>query len=788
MARVPSYDSLQVNPSVNPEVKIGAPEIQNFAAAQNEKLGQGMVNFGNGLARIAYHMDQTRVAEGVDALRGYGLDLTFATKDQAGPDKPIGFTQIRGKDALEPSQDSRESLSDSYTTRFMAKADSIAEGMGNDAQRSAFMARAKEFATTFKGQVDQHVAKEYSTYSLSVANGTIATRSNEMAYMFDNPQAIDEAINGKYSTTADGQKILVDKGIRQAAYDAAHSAGRTGEAKEIALKSVSNGLKSAMLAAVEAGQPQVADKLLKQYGNAEHMEANDMLQVRGVITKQTDAKVASDLSFKIMKDAAPRMVTSDIDRAFNLAMVPTESGGRQFDKDGKPLTSVKGATGIAQVMPATGPEAAKLAGLPWNEELFNRKKTGDPVKDKEATDYSLALGKAYFTKQVHDFGSDIYKSFAAYNAGPGATREAIKLADKSQAELAKAAPAFEERLKAFNENPNRTEAEKKSLEAEKARLDDLGKKVNWLGNLPAETQAYVAKNVKLYSTGGGQYERPTLQELHAQVRNDPNINTPQRLQTALAEVTRQYEDYTKAIKQHEDESVTTVMRQLVQNGGKWNQLPMGALSNVPPKEVDNLMAFAGRISKGVNETNPAVYQKLSDETYLRSLSDDDFFKTRMELSDSDFKHFAGLRGKKSGEGDVDAAAVNQRLNTLLSTVGIDPTPSEKDKEAVMRVGAIRKTVMEQIIRQQNAAGKKFQDADISKAIDKLFAETRNYQDTFVGIPLVTKGKQRLLTMEESDLDGDVKSAIKKDYKSKGIDNPTNGEILSSYWAMKLSKK
>jgi hypothetical protein len=160
----------------------------------------------------------------------------------------------------------------------------------------------------------------------------------------------------------------------------------------------------------------------------------------------------------------------------------------------------------------------------------------------------------------------------------------------------------------------------------------------------------------------------------------------------------------------------------------------------------------------------------------------------MELSDSDFKHFAGLRGKKSGEGDVDAAAVNQRLNTLLTTLGIDPTPSEKNKDDVMRVGAIRKTVMEQIIRQQNAAGKKFQDADISKAIDKLFTETRNYQDTFVGIPLVTKGKERLLTMQAGDLDSDVKSSIKKDYKVKGIDNPTDGEILSSYWAMKLSKK
>jgi len=95
-------------------------------------------------------------------------------------------------------------------------------------------------------------------------------------------------------------------------------------------------------------------------------------------------------------------------------MIGMESGGKQFDRNGRPLTSPKGAIGIAQIMPGTAPEAAKLAGLPYDV---------GRLKNDEA--YNLALGEAYFNKQLRDFGGDERKAAAAYNAGPGAVRRAI---------------------------------------------------------------------------------------------------------------------------------------------------------------------------------------------------------------------------------------------------------------------------------------------------------------------------------------------------------------------------
>ncbi len=104
--------------------------------------------------------------------------------------------------------------------------------------------------------------------------------------------------------------------------------------------------------------------------------------------------------------------TSDIDRRRIMA----ESSGRQFDKYGNPLTSPKGAVGAAQVMPGTGPEAAKLAGLPW-----------DPERLAYDKNYNMALGQAYYDKQLKTFGNQA-AALAAYNAGPGATKEAIQKA------------------------------------------------------------------------------------------------------------------------------------------------------------------------------------------------------------------------------------------------------------------------------------------------------------------------------------------------------------------------
>jgi len=88
--------------------------------------------------------------------------------------------------------------------------------------------------------------------------------------------------------------------------------------------------------------------------------------------------------------------------------IHAESRGNQA------AVSPVGATGVAQVMKDTGPEAAALAGLPWDEKLW-----------KTDAAYNSAIGRAYMDKQLEDFGS-YDKALAAYNWGPARLRRAIQ--------------------------------------------------------------------------------------------------------------------------------------------------------------------------------------------------------------------------------------------------------------------------------------------------------------------------------------------------------------------------
>jgi hypothetical protein len=84
-----------------------------------------------------------------------------------------------------------------------------------------------------------------------------------------------------------------------------------------------------------------------------------------------------------------------------------ESGDKQFDRSGNPVTSKAGAIGVMQVMPTTGPEAAKLAGVPWDRNAY---------RNDEA--YNKLIGTAYLSEMLRRYDGDVELALVAYNAGP----------------------------------------------------------------------------------------------------------------------------------------------------------------------------------------------------------------------------------------------------------------------------------------------------------------------------------------------------------------------------------
>ena len=93
-------------------------------------------------------------------------------------------------------------------------------------------------------------------------------------------------------------------------------------------------------------------------------------------------------------------------------LITQESGGNQA------AVSPKGARGVAQIMPDTAPDAARMAGVAWDEKLYYG--TGP-----ESAAYNEKLGKAYLNQQLKDFGGNTAQALAAYNAGPGRVKGII---------------------------------------------------------------------------------------------------------------------------------------------------------------------------------------------------------------------------------------------------------------------------------------------------------------------------------------------------------------------------
>ena len=109
----------------------------------------------------------------------------------------------------------------------------------------------------------------------------------------------------------------------------------------------------------------------------------------------------------------PVVAGVDVDTLFTQGIGKNEGG---LGPNGEPLIGAAGEVGYSQMLPSTGPEAAKLAGLPW-----------DPERFRTDTEYNKALGKAYYANLLKMFGDPV-KAAAAYNAGMGRVGSAIDAA------------------------------------------------------------------------------------------------------------------------------------------------------------------------------------------------------------------------------------------------------------------------------------------------------------------------------------------------------------------------
>ncbi len=228
-----------------------------------------------------------------------------------------------------------------------------------------------------------------------------------------------------------GKRIAVDTATLESGLDAlqdtalsANDEGTRAQAIMTASEMIDGGVAKGVMDAAQAGRlkrtwasnyagAQISNAIMREdlvtakrtyEANADKLDLGTALNLAGDIKRMEDKRQSATDAMGSAPGFAPSVNGQPAGRGDFGVIIGLEGG---TGPKGEFLTSPKGAVGPAQVMPGTAPDAAKLAGLPWDEKLYR----SDPA-------YNNALGEAYFKDMLRQFG-DPSKAAAAYNAGPG---------------------------------------------------------------------------------------------------------------------------------------------------------------------------------------------------------------------------------------------------------------------------------------------------------------------------------------------------------------------------------
>ncbi len=637
MPRVPRPDSFAVAPDTFAPRSAQAATPRVDPGAQVRDTARAVDQLGGTLAAIdneeMERANALRVDDALNAAREAQLRLAY--------DKEAGYTNVRGRDALE--RQSGKPLHAEYGETLQNRIGEIAGTLGNDAQRRAFAEKTNQLSTTFRADIMRHEAREFQTYTLSVRDGTIRNRVQEIGLNYNRPQIIDDAITS----------------IRAAAFDMARLTGKSGEeAHALARQTVSNAHKTALAAAMKNNDITYADSYLSKYGK--DMEADDLLEARGMVTKEMDYRVGIAAGAQAAEAAAADVAATDFKRIENITL-QSESGNRRYAKDGRLLESPKGAKGEMQVLDSTMTDPG--FGV-------------TPARD-DSPDERARVGRDYLGALLKRYDGDPAKMWAAYNWGHKRVDAAVARAD-ALAKLARTDPAVQAR--------------------------------HWLDSAPKETRDYVKKNMAALGSGAGRPPAVTLESVKRAARENPSVaGNRERERAAEESAERRFRETQAAIKAEQDAGYADVIRALEQNGGDFAGLPANVRAMVPLDKLDDARSYAKKLADGNDTTDERVYAKLAaSPDAVRRMTDDEFMALSPYLSKAHLKHFADMRGKGPDEAAQMATATQQKA-ALIAVLGL------KDK----RAGLFHIEADKALLAAQQTKGANLSQEERQKVLDRL---------------------------------------------------------------------
>ena len=750
MPKVPTLDNFSVGLSSASGARFQAPTGPSagaIAAEQGAQESKAISGAGAALTDITSRaMDlanQVRVNDAINQARIKMQDLAF--------NQQTGFMTKRGQSAFMNDDGTKYEipLNEQYGEKFGTAIDEISNNLGNDRQKMLFAAHASDLKSSFNGQLQEHMLKQFNVFADATDDATIGLAGANSGTYWNDPSKIfgqpvtkkDDA--GNDVTTYEGG--FIDQ-ARAAIYNKAKRAGLTGAAlDEALLKGTSSIHEKVIQAALQNNNPEYALNYADRVKKAGQMHPDDMLKLQGHINTAMDTQLAAKAVGDQSTDAAPKFAPTALDR-FNAITgmddmlritAKTESGNRDYDAKGNLITSAKGAQGKMQTMPGT------------------QKDPGYGVKpaQDDSVEEKNRVGRDYLGAMLKRYG-DPALAWAAYNAGPGTLDQALKDARASR-----------------------------------------GGERTWLAYMPKETQDYVTKNMAQLTNPAQVITPPTESEfVNGALARLPAGSSAQAIKFTTEQAKSKFEMLTKSIKEQGEAAEANAQRWIIANkGAPIESMPpalVDKLNQFAPGKMDDLKKFATSLSKDDVQTNPALYMKLTDDAYLKGLTDDQFFATRKALSESDFKKFADHRqtltsgAGSNGWGELNTQAINTAFQTRLRLLKMDPTPKEESSDAV-RVGGMMKFIRDTVMEEQRQAGKKFNDVETTQSIDRIFGTNAKFRSTFLGFSGSSE-PMSIMEAQVGNISEQTRKMIEQDLKSKG--RPVNDEnVLGAWRALQLAQ-
>lgn len=408
------------------------------------------------------------------------------------------------------------------------------------------------------------------------------------------------------------------------------------------------------------------------------------------------------------------------------AQISQESGGKQFGKDGKPLTSTAGAIGVAQVMPGTAPEAAKLAGLPWDERRY-----------QQDAGYNEALGKAYMAKQLQTFGGDVPKALAAYNMGPGSAARGNGVAGlvaKHGENWLQHAPAetrdyVAKITKNAGINGAATAAAPASMRVASAGAGTVSDAGSGMGEIPAtRSPAFgnldIEQQLQLKGMAEARFKQDETKVLanvsidaatQAVARQNIGSDAPVNLEEAKATAVALAQQKTGRVfdpaqtlqvegaveraagvrerdrKRNQDAAAGSMFDLLDKNGGDYQDLQrqkVGEMADLPRATVDRLQDYAGKVATGqTRATDWQAYSQLIESP--QTLAQVNLASLRDKFSSTEFNQLLKLqettkKAIEAGKGDQTIQGDMAVVKSLMADAGLTNDKKEAQFFSVLQ--------------------------------------------------------------------------------------------------------